>query len=72
MGNVRRIVVFAGQFRNTERQVALLKAHGAKIIRVLKIVNGVAIEMTPDTEKMLSKAPEVLRIESDEPVFKSL
>lgn len=72
MSDVRRIVVFTNEFSDQDQQCALLQRHGARIVRYLRIVNAVATEMTDETEKILSEAPEVLRIDSDEPVVKIL
>ena len=72
MESVARIVVFRSDFSDQEKQFALLRQHGAKITRVLKIINGIAVEVSPDKERTLSGASEVLRIDIDEPVVEAL
>ncbi len=72
MSSVPRIVVFRSDFKDEKKQLAFLREHGAKIVRFLRIINGVAVEIAVEKERTLSKASEVVRIETDERVVRAL
>lgn len=69
---VRRIVIFKKGFSDPTRQRAFLREHGAKIVRDLGIINGVAIEIPREKEGSLLKASEVSRVDTDEAVVRAL
>ena len=72
MNTLQRIVVFRSDFSNQEKQLALLREHGAQIIRVLRIINGVAVQLAADKEALLNRAPEIVRIDTDEHIVEAL
>ncbi len=72
MNTLQRIVVFRSDFSDQEKQLALLRENGAQIIRVLRIINGVAVELAADKEALLNRAPEIARIDTDEHIVEAL
>ena len=72
MSSVPRIVVFRSDFKDEKKQLAFLLQHDAKVVRFLRIINGVAVEIAAEKERTLSKASEVVRVETDERVVKAL
>ena len=72
MNTLQRIVVFRSDFSDQEKQLALLREHGAQIIRVLRIINGVAVQLAADKEAFLNRAPEIVRIDTDEHIVEAL
>ena len=72
MNTLQRIVVFRSDFSDQEKQLALLREHGAQIIRVLRIINGVAVQLAADKEALLNRAPEIVRIDTDEHIVEAL
>lgn len=63
--NPRKIVVFKKWFDKEADQDALLEKHGAAKIKHLKLINGMAVHLSPQEEKALKKKDEILRIDED-------
>lgn len=61
----RKIVVFRNNFVNEAAQIALLRDHGATIIKPLRLINAVAVYLPPQAERALHVRGEVLRIDDD-------
>ena len=72
MNTVSRIVVFRNNFRDREKQLALLRKHGATVTGVFSILNAIAVELAANAEGELTRAPEVVRIDSNERVVEAL
>lgn len=72
MNDAPCIVVFRTDFRDQDEQIALLRRHGARIVQNLQIINAIAVEISAEAEKALMSAPQVLRLDTDEPIIEVL
>lgn len=61
----RKIVVFKKSFDSHSSQDNILKKSGALKIKSLKLINGAAVQLSPQTERELKSKNEVLRIDED-------
>lgn len=61
----RKIVVFKNNYVNEAAQIALLRDHGATVIKPLRLINAVAVYLPPQAERALRVRGEVLRIDND-------
>jgi len=61
----RRIVVFKKSFTKEADQDVLLKNFGAAKIKHLKLINSMAVHLSPQAERALRRKHEILRIDED-------
>jgi subtilisin family serine protease len=61
----RKIVVFHDWFINESAQDSLLNKSGALKHKSLKLINGAAVDLSAQTEKVLEEKKEILRIDND-------
>jgi subtilisin len=64
-GGPRKIVVFQEEFVNEAAKITLLRNFGAVIIKPLGLINGMAVYLPPQAERILLGRPEVLRVDDD-------
>ena len=65
IAQTRKIVVFKKSFDRGSSQDALLKNAGATKVKSLKLINGTAALLSPQSEDKLKGREEVLRIDED-------
>ena len=63
--NSRKIVVFHDWFSSSKAQINLLDNSGALKHKSLKLINGVAVDVSPQMVKELKLKDEILRIDDD-------
>ena len=64
-GQLQKIVVFKKSFNKGSSQDVLLKNSGALKIKSLKLINGMVVHLSSQTEHVLKNKDEVLRIDED-------
>jgi subtilisin family serine protease len=69
--SVRKIVVFQSDFVNEVAQKALLIKHDAILIKRLKLINAMAVHLSPQAEEALRNRIEILRVDDDLVISKS-